>query len=124
MDEREMVLETSVDDKILAAIDIERATYRACTARGLAARLGTHHTYISRRLGIMRERGLVEFDSVYPGSIRRSNTTELTVDVEADEPAEDVATPPVVTQKVKPTGNARAVARANPDKTKAPATRR
>ena len=67
----------NIDDAIIATIDVLRAKHRACTARLLANTLGYHHTYISKRLGLLRERGLVGFDPVIPGSIHRVGSSEL-----------------------------------------------
>lgn len=67
----------NIDDAIIATIDVLRAKHRACTARLLANTLGYHHTYVSKRLGLLRERGLVGFDPVIPGSIHRVGSSEL-----------------------------------------------
>ena len=67
----------NIDDAIIAMIDVLRAKHRACTARLLANTLGYHHTYVSKRLGLLRERGLVGFDPVIPGSIHRVGSSEL-----------------------------------------------
>lgn len=67
----------NIDDAIIATIDVLRTKHRACTARLLANTLGYHHTYVSKRLGLLRERGLVGFDPVIPGSIHRVGSSEL-----------------------------------------------
>ena len=66
-----------IDELIVEQIRVIRARHHACTARALALTCGYHHTYISQRLGLLRERGIVTFTDM-PGSIDVALLSEMT----------------------------------------------
>lgn len=66
-----------IDRAIMQAILDERASYRACTARQIARKLRYNNVYISKRLAVLKDLGLVDYTASIPGSIHLTGTVEV-----------------------------------------------